>query len=102
MEKIMNFAKLNPFIRSVALYEKINRTEECIAYDCRLIYLISGNISAVVDGNNIGHLSPGHLLYIPSGVPYKLKGKYLRAVVVSFDPDESYSESEGRLLPVAQ
>ncbi len=96
----MNFASLNPFIRSVSLYEKINRTEECIAYDCRMIYLISGDISAVVDGVSIGHMSPGHLLYIPSGVAYKLKGKYLRAVVVTFDLDDKHSEIGGRISPV--
>lgn len=96
----MNFAKLNPFIRSVALYEKINRTEECIAYDCRLIYLISGDVSAVVGNESAGHLSPGHLLYIPSGVPYKLKGKYLRAVVISFDLDDKHSETLGKIAPV--
>ena len=96
----MNFAGLNPFIRSVSLYEKINRTEECVAYDCRMIYVISGDIAAVVDGQSVGHLSPGHLLYIPSGVPYKLKGKYLRAVVISFDLDDKYAKIEGRIPPV--
>ena len=96
----MNFASLNPYIRSVALYEKINRTEECIAYDSRLIYMLSGDISVTVDGENIGHLTPGSLLYIPSGVPYKLKGKYLRAVVISFDLDDRYAADEGKIAPV--
>ena len=97
----MNFASLNPYIRSVALYEKINRTDECVAYDSRLIYMISGDVAVTINGESVGHLTPGSLLYIPSGVPYKLKGKYLRAVVISFDLDDRYAANEGRIVPVA-
>ena len=97
----MDSARLNPIIRSVSLYEKINRTDECVGYDCRVIYIISGELNAVVDGEKLGHLSPGNLLYIPAGVKYKLKSKYLRAVVISFDPVDSMPEPESRLLPVA-
>ena len=94
----MDTVKLNPIIRSVSLYEKINRTDECIGYDCRLIYIVSGELTAVVGGEKLGHLSPGNLLYIPAGTPYKLKSKYVRAVVISFDPT---SEGEGcRRMPV--
>lgn len=97
----MNFNKLNPFIRNVALYERINRTDECISYDCRVFYIISGDISATVDGEKLGHLSPGTILYIPAGVPYKLKSKYLRAVVVNFDATDAYSGLEDRIAPSA-
>ena len=97
----MNYAKLNPIIRSVSLYEKINRTDECISYDCRVIYVISGDITAVVGGEKLGHLAPGNLLYIPAGTSYKLKSKYMRAVVVSFDPYDSNPMPEDRLTPVA-
>ena len=96
----MDFARLNPVIRSVSLYEKINRTEECISYDCRVIYLISGEVTAVVNGEKLGHLSPGNLLYIPAGAPYKLKSKYLRAVVVTFDPLDTNPEPSERISPV--
>lgn len=96
----MNYTTFNPVVRSVSLYEKINRTEECIGYDCRLIYMVSGDISATVGGEKIGHLSPGNLLYIPAGVPYKLKSKYLRAVVVTFDPTDDNPEPRERLSPV--
>jgi len=96
----MNYNKLNPFIRSASLYEKINRTEECVGYDCRVIYMISGDVSATVGGEKLGHLSPGHFLYIPAGTPYRLKGKYLRAVVITFDmTDENAGEAE-RIPPV--
>lgn len=97
----MDTTKLNPIIRSVSLYEKINRTDECVGYDCRVIYIISGELNAVVNGEKLGHLAPGNLLYIPAGVSYKLKSKYLRAVVISFDPVDEDPEPEGRLLPVA-
>ena len=90
----MNLTYLNPVIRTVSLYEKINRTDECVAYDSRLFYIVSGDVTAVVDGVKLGHLSPGHLLYIPAGTPYKLKGQYLRMVAVAFDPTVDYADTE--------
>nr|MBE6545211.1 helix-turn-helix domain-containing protein [Oscillospiraceae bacterium] len=96
----MDYTRLNPIIRSVSLYEKINRTEECVGYDCRVIYIVSGELTAIVEGEKLGHLSPGNLIYIPAGVPYKLKSKYLRAVVVTFDPTDAMPEPEERLSPV--
>ncbi len=96
----MDYTKLNPVIRSVSLYEKINRTEECVGYDCRVIYIVSGELSAVVGGEKLGHLAPGNLLYIPAGVSYKLKSKYLRAVVVTFDPTDACPLPCERISPV--
>ena len=97
----MDFTRLNPVVRSVSLYEKVGRTEERIAYDCRLIYIISGELTAVVGGEKFSHLSPGNLLYIPAGVVYKLKSKYLKAVVACFDPTDSCPDPEDRISPVA-
>jgi len=96
----MDFIKFNPVIRSVSLYEKINRTEECVAYDCRVIYLISGEITPVVNGEKLGHLGAGNLLYIPAGTPYKLKSKYVRCVAVTFDPTDANPEPSERIAPV--
>lgn len=96
----MDSLRLNPVIRSVSLYEKIGRTEERVGYDCRVIYIISGELTAVVNGEKLGHLAPGNLLYIPAGVTYKLKSKYLRAVVVTFDPIDTNPEPADRLSPV--
>ena len=96
----MDITRLNPIVRSVSLYEKITRKEECAAYDSRLIYVISGDISATVGGQKLGHLSAGHLLYIPAGIPYKLKGQYLRAAVIAFDPTAERPLPEKRLSPV--
>ena len=97
----MDYTRINPVIRSVSLYEKINRTDECIGYDCRVIYIVSGELTAVVGGEKLGHLAPGNLLYIPAGVRYKLKSKYLRAVVVTFDPTDACPLPDERLSPVA-
>ncbi len=96
----MNLTSLNPVIRSVSLYERVNKTDTCIGYDCRVIYLVSGELSAVVGEEKLGHLSAGNLLYIPAGVPYSLKSKYLRAVVVTFDHTSACPLPEGRLAPV--
>ncbi len=95
----MNFNRLNPFIRSASLYEKTANGEECISYDAKVIYMVSGDIAATVDGEKLGHLSPGHFLYIPAGVPYKLKSKYMRAVVITFDLTDAFSSHEERLPP---
>ena len=100
-EKHMNLTELNPVIRSVSLYERVNKTDTCIAYDCRLIYMISGELTAVVGGEKLGHLSAGNLLYIPAGMPYSLKSKYLRAVVVSFDHTSRDPLPEERIPPVS-
>ena len=96
----MNLTYLNPVIRTVAQYERINRTEECVAYDSRLFYMVSGDVTAVVGGVKLGHLSPGHLLYVPAGTPYKLKGQYLRLVTITFDPTADNPEPDERLRPV--
>ena len=82
----MDYSAFNPYVREVSLYEKINRTDECKAYDCRVLYLVSGDLSIVVGGEKHQHIAPGSLVYIPAGTPYKLKSKYLRLVCVSFDP----------------
>ena len=94
----MDYTRLNPVVRTVSLYEKINRTDECIGYDCKIIYIISGELTATVNGEKLGHMSPGNLLYIPAGTTYKLKSKYLRAVVIGFDPCDSNPLPEGRGL----
>ena len=93
----MNYTKFNPVIRSASLYEKINRTDECVGYDCRVIYMISGDLTAVVGEEKFSHLSSGNLLYIPAGTPYKLKSKYLRAVAVTFDLTDDEAAPEEKI-----
>ena len=97
----MDFTRLNPVVRSVSLYEKIGRSEDCVGYDCRLIYIVSGDLSANVGEKKFSHMGPGNLIYIPAGVKYRLKSKYMRAVVVTFDPTDDNPLPEERLSPVA-
>ena len=74
-----------------------------MAYDSRLFYIVSGDVTAVVGGVKLGHLSPGHLLYVPAGTPYKLKGQYLRMVAIAFDPTVDYADVEPpKPVPVAE
>ena len=95
----MEFSRLNPFIRSAGMYETINKTEECIAYDSRVIYVISGDITVGIEDEKKFHLSCGNLLFIPAGVRYRLKGQYLRAAVITFDPTDDWRDEVERISP---
>ena len=98
----LNLAKLNPCIHSVATYEKLERTEPCVSYDSKIIYLISGELTYSIKGGKKERLSPGNLLYIPAGTTYQLKSKYMRAVVTTFDFTDSYSGEGEWLSPVPE
>lgn len=97
----MDFSKLNPFIRTAGIYEVITKAEECRAYDARIIYLISGDIAVNIEDEKKFHLSVGNLLYIPAGTRYKLKGQYLRAAIITFDPVDDWSDEAEKIPPVA-
>lgn len=77
--------RLNPAVRFVRVYERVNRKEEAVAYDCRLIYVDSGDLTATVGGKSLGHLGAGDMLFIPAGVTYKLRGQYVRFIAAAFD-----------------
>ena len=96
----MDFSKLNPFVRSANIYEVINRTDECIAYDSRIIYMISGDVTVKIEDEKKFHISAGNLLYIPAGTRYRLKGEYLRATVITFDLTDEHSDLEEKIPPV--
>lgn len=98
----MDLNRLNPYIRSAAMYERCGKSGERIAYDNRIIYMLSGDISVGVEGMKPFHLSTGQLLFIPAGAPYKIKGQYLRAAVVSFDLEYTEPEIPERIAPVAK
>ena len=95
----MEFSSLNPFIRSAGLYEVIGNSNECIAYDCRVIYMISGDVSVNIEDEKKFHLSVGNLLYIPAGVRYRLKGQYLRAAVITFDLTDKWRDQSEKISP---
>lgn len=95
----MNFALLNPFVRTAKLYEVINKSDFCIPYDTRIIYLVSGDITVQIENQKSFHLACGNLLLIPAGTRYKLKGQYLRAVVITFDPTAEWSDITEAIPP---
>ena len=90
----MSLEALNPKIHSAHLYERIGRTDECRTYDSKIIYLVSGELTATFSSQKPLHLAPGSVLYIPRGTVYKLKSKYMRAAVISFDTVFSQSLDE--------
>ena len=97
----MDLTRLNPVVRSASVYERIGKSDECIAYDSKIIYVISGDLSVTVDKKRLGHLSPGQLIYIPAGTAYKLKAKFFRGAVICFDLTDDNPLPEERMPPVA-
>ena len=89
----MNFTKLNPQIHTIATYEKAGKSEDCVSYDSKIIYLISGEITYSTEGGKKTRMAPGNLLYIPAGTKYSVKSKYMRAVVASFDFTDAYADA---------
>ena len=96
----MKLTNVNPAIHSAALYERLGKCEPCISYDSKIIYLISGELTYTLGGKKKERLSPGNLLYIPAGMQYHLKSKYLRCAVICFDFSESYG-GVGEWIPPA-
>jgi len=97
----MNFTRLNPFVRSADVYERIENTDFCRSYDARLIYVISGDLAFTCEGDKKAvHLGPGNLVFIPAGTTYKLKAKFIRAAVFSFDLTADMPTPEERLHSV--
>ncbi len=97
----MELSKLNPFVRSAGVYEVINKSGECIPYDARVIYMISGDITVSIEDEKKFHLGAGNLLYIPSGLRYKLKGQYLKAAIITFDLTDEFSMEAEKIVPDA-
>ncbi len=80
----MNLAKLNPYIRSVGTREILYRCEETKAYDARLFYMVSGELSLSVNGER-GKLCGGNIIYLPAGTSYKFKGSRFMMICAAFD-----------------
>ncbi len=83
---------LNPLVRSAGIREVIYKNEECIAYDARIFYLFSGELTLSVDGKKSRFFS-GNLAYIPAGTPYKFKGHRALMASVCFDLTDEYRDS---------
>ena len=97
----MDFTRLNPVVRTADVYERIENSEFCRSYDARLIYIISGDLAFTSEGDKKAtHLGPGNLIFIPAGSTYKLKAKFIRAAVFSFDLTSENPLPMERLVPV--
>ena len=90
-------------VRKAYLTARVHFWHECkkVRIDCKLIYMISGDIAVSIEDNKPFHLSVGNLLFIPAGVKYKLKGQYLNAVVINFDPTADWADVAEKLSPVS-
>ena len=95
----MDFTRLNPVVRSAGIYEKITNKGECIAYDSRLLYLISGDVTVEVEGMKKTHLFPGNALYIPPMTKYKIKAKYVRIAILTFDVTSEMPDPCDKITP---
>ena len=98
----MNFTRLNPVIRSADIYERIGNQDFCRSYDARLIYIISGDLAFSCEGEKKAtHLGPGSLVFIPAGTTYKLKAKFIRAAVFTFDLTAENPLPEEKMIPTS-
>lgn len=84
-EVFMDFDRLNPFIRSVALYEKEIGGEMRVGRDARLLFMLSGNVTVRIGNTPKVRLAPGAFCYIPAGRGYRLKSEGARFVYITFD-----------------
>ena len=79
----------NPTVHTVALYEKEWSGKTHLAYDGRILLMLSGG--AVLEcGDKRLRLAPGNLCLIPPACPYKCKCDYARFLYITFDflPDD--------------
>ena len=93
--KNMKLDKLNPRIYSAAVYDrKTKRSKRPMreAENARIIYIFSGDVSISVGDEKSIHLASGSLVYIPASVPFALKGQYVRAAMIAFDPSGEASD----------
>ena len=88
----MDFYRLNPYIRSVSLYEKKLGGDFRRGYDTRAYYLLSGGVTLDVEGEKRRRLSPGAFFLIPPALSYKIKSDGARLLALRFD---FYSKEEG-------
>lgn len=81
----MDFHRLNPYIRSVSLYEKKLGGDFRRGYDTRAYYILSGGVTLDAEGEKRRRLSPGAFFLIPPTLSYKIKSEGARLLVLRFD-----------------
>lgn len=99
----MDYTRLNPVIRSVALYDRgIKYTEPVTAYDCRIIYMFSGELQLTPEGGKKMRLAPGNFLFVPAGTPFTLRSNRFRAVVIQCDLTDGRPEPTDAAIPAVR
>lgn len=88
----MEMFEINPHIRYCKKIPKPNGSSLVRTYDCRIFFLLSGACTFTVE-DRIYPLKESALLYIPSGVPYRLNYETtdpIELLIINFDFDQSY------------
>ncbi len=83
----MDLQFLNPFVRYCRIHNNMGSFPQFhIAYDCRLFYLLSGEITLIINGEKM-HLTKYSSILIPPGIPYHLsrESEETRMAIVNFD-----------------
>ena len=98
----MSIRQLEPFIRYAGKTDYLPNRDFVIAYDCRLLYCLSGQ-GALRFGNAAYQLVPGTLCLYPSGVrylPLSSEEKPMQFVILNFDYTCSHSDQANAFEPV--
>ena len=89
----MEVFEINPHIRYCQKLTKPHGAHEVCACDCRIFYLLSGVCVFTVEDHAYS-LKGNDLIYIPSGVPYRLdwdeKAAPIEMLSVNFDFDQGH------------
>lgn len=88
----------NPYVRFAAK-SRVYINEPVFAYDCRLLYILSGE-GTLSSGNHSFSLKPGSICYYPSGICYHIQGKNLEFFTINFDFVSDFSDQSTTLPPV--
>ena len=101
--KILGIMKnLNPYLRFVAKTSHLPNKEFVKAYDCRFLFILSGD-GKFITKSSCYDLSENSFMYYPSGIEYHIKSNEnnpLNFVTVNFDFTDSFVEINHTLPPV--
>ncbi len=92
----MKFEEINPFIRYACRIQLTPRNIPVRAYDCRIFFIMSGELSIQINGSTVDAL-PNTLIFIKEGVEYRIiTEKAIDMSVLNFDMSQggSYRKEE--------
>lgn len=89
MKKVIRFEQIAPFVRFASNLQlgSLCNQATTVSYDHRLVYVVSGSGTVVVDKKE-HTVGPGYLLYWPSGTTYSFhpdEQEDLHLIIVNFD-----------------